>query len=119
MKNIAAILVFLLAGFLSSRYLGLWWDIAVIGFLISLVFGLSPAGGFGILFIGGLLLWGGITWGANVQSESTLLGDLAGVFNIENKPLFVLLIASLGGLLAGLSGWSGALLNRLMRRKKG
>ncbi len=119
MKNIYAIIVFLVAGFISARYSGIWWDIALIGFLVSLAFRLSPGMAFGSLFLGGILLWGGITWLQVLQSESTLGKDLAEVFNIGSQPLLIIIIALIGGLLASLSGWSAASLNRLIRTKKG
>jgi hypothetical protein len=118
MKNLIAIIVFLLAGFLSASYLGTWWDIAVIGFLVSFVFGMSPGKGFGYLFIGGMLLWGGLTVAPHLLTDSTLVSDLSMVFRLENLPLFILAISLIGGTLAGLAGWSAASLNRLMRQKK-
>ena len=118
MKNIIALAVFLLLGTFSASYLGTWWDIAVIGFLVSLAFGMPPGKGFGYLFIGGILLWGGMTVAAQLRSDSTLISDLSEVFKIGSPSLFIMVIAITGGILAGLSGWSAASLNRLIRQKK-
>lgn len=119
LKNLLSIAAFLVLGLISARYAGVWWDAAVIAFFTAFVFRLPPGKGFAAMFVGGALLWGGWTVLAVMRGQSTLDSDLAALLRIGNPVLFILAISVVGGVLAGIAGWSGSSLNRFMEAKKG
>lgn len=119
MKPVIYILLFIVAGGLISVILPIWWLFAIIAFLIALFIKLSPKSGFVHLFIAGFILWGGMALTIYLQNDSTLSSKISDLFGIGSNWLLFLITALIGGLISGLAGWSGASLNRLIKRKNG
>jgi hypothetical protein len=118
MKKVLPIIVFLLIGWLISFIIPVWWLYAGIAFMIALIFKLSEKSGFITLFLGGILLWGGMALSIQLQTESTIAFEVSNLFGIGSGFLLMVLTALIGGIVSGLGGWSGACMNRLINRKK-
>ncbi|MFM7710522.1 MAG: hypothetical protein ACKO5C_06365 [Ferruginibacter sp.] len=110
MKFIFTVILTALFSFLCSLYLP-WWCIAPVSFIVALVIpqkpGIALLSGFLALF----LLWGGLAWMISLQNEHILAKKMAMLILQKNQPmLMVLITATIGGLIAGLSSLAAAVL---------
>lgn len=105
MKNSLVLLLLFVTTILSSLLLT-WWAIAPLALALTYYTNVSVSAGFGIPFIAVFLAWLISIYFIDNGTVSTLLGSLFGIAAFATP----LLAALLGGLLAGLFGWAGALL---------
>lgn len=98
-------MLFLLILFASTyvQYTLPWWSVGMAPFAMAFWRGGSGGGAFWSGFLALALLWGGLAF---VRSGE-LAERMAAVFNLPGPIWLVLITALLGGLLGGLSAWTG------------
>ena len=93
-----------------------WWVIAVVPFLVAVVLVQRPGNGFVSGFFAVGLLWAILILKTDAANEQLLSTRMAQLFGLSHG-LFLLVNIFLGALVGGLSGWSGACMNKLRRAK--
>ncbi len=92
-----------------------WWSVAVVAFLVMLLFNYPPGraflGGFAAIF----LFWLLTAFRKDAANEHILAPKMAALFHLPNYALFILVIALVGGLVGGVAGWSGSLVRRMLQ----
>ncbi|MBS1773869.1 MAG: hypothetical protein JST82_13500 [Bacteroidetes bacterium] len=117
MRNLKPIIIIaFLAGILS--WLVAWWMIAAVSFVVTVNHKLKPRDGFLSGFIGVALLWLGFVLWRDIPNEHILANRLVGpgLLPLPNGWMLMLLTVILGGLIGGLAGWSGAIMNKAFRK---
>ncbi len=90
-----------------------WWTVAIAPFLVALLWRQSPKRALGTGFLAIFLLWGAMALTKDIPNHhilSTRMGIL--ILKTGAPALMILLSALLGGIIGGLSAWSGSLLAR-------
>ena len=93
-----------------------WWVITVVPFLVAVVLVQRPGNGFVSGFFAVGLLWAILILKTDAANEQLLSTRMAQLFGLSHG-LFLLVNIFLGALVGGLSGWSGACMNKLRRAK--
>lgn len=111
-----AILIALLV-YIGELYLP-WWSIAMAAFLGGLFIktkGITAifAGLFGV---GIVWLW--IAMRIDIETQSILTNKMAQLVNTDNKYLVIAATALLGGIVGGLSAWTGHNFRKLFENRK-
>ncbi len=106
MKNIYLIGIMILMGWAFHQLLP-WWGIAVAGFIIGVMNDENLLLTFGITFLGGALLWGGMAFWLDYFNEGILSNKMAALFGLGDGRLMIVITFVFGGLFAGLGGMSG------------
>ena len=108
--------VFIIAlSYLSGIWLP-WWVIVPSAGLVCFLNGLRPNQSFGISFLAGALLWGGLAYYADYKNSGILSAQIGELFGGLPGIALVITTAILGGLVAGLGGLTGSTLQRLVTR---
>jgi hypothetical protein len=105
MKNSLVLLLLFVTTILSSLLLT-WWVIAPLALALTYYNNVSTSAGFVIPFVAVFLAWLLSIYLIDTGAVSILLGELFSIAAFATP----LLAAMIGGLLAGLFGWAGALL---------
>lgn len=115
MRQLIIIIVTALLAWLAS-YSFAWWMVAVIPFLIAVVWQLKPGWAFlnGFLSIG--LLWLYLILKTDFANEQMLSQRMSQLFGLGYAP-FTAVNILLGALVGGLGGWSGASMWKLFKQK--
>jgi hypothetical protein len=87
-----------------------WWACAAAAFLVALQAGLTPGRSFVAGFCGIALFWLVAALMHDVTNHHILSRKMAVLFHLPGYGLFILVTVIVGGLIGGLSAWSGALL---------
>jgi hypothetical protein len=100
-----------------SAYFIAWWGAGIAAFLVALVLKYKPGKAFlsGMLSI--MLCWVVVILFRDLPNNHILSERMAKVFCLPNYFLFVAVTLVLGGLIGGLSAWSGALMSAAFRKK--
>lgn len=98
----------------AAEYFLPWWTIAVVSFSVSLLAAQKPSRAFLMGFCGIALFWLTAALLHDISNEHILSTRMAMLFKLPSYPMFICVTVIVGGLLGGLSAWSGA----LFRRKK-
>jgi hypothetical protein len=115
MRNIFFIFfIALLAGIAS--WVWSWQMIAVMPFLVVVNFNLKKGFLFGFISI--ILLWLVLILFADIRNEHILSMKMTKLFGLPHYSLLILINMLLGGLIGGLGGWSGAVMNKAFRKNK-
>ena len=116
MKMLITIVVTALLAWLTSSVFA-WWMIAVIPFLVAVVWQQRPGRGFlnGLLSIG--ILWLLLILKTDAANDQLLSQRMSQLFGLGHG-LFVAVNILLGALVGGLGGWSGASMWRIYKRDK-
>ncbi len=92
-----------------------WWMAAVIAFLAAFLIGKTSKqsfwSGFGSVFI----VWIVLALIKSIPNNQILVKRVAGMFQLPNWLLILLLTAIIGGLVGGLSAWSGMLMKKAVK----
>lgn len=116
MRLLITVIITALLAWLTS-YMFAWWMIAVIPFLIAVVWKQKP----GFAFISGALsiaiLWSLLITLADAANEHILSSRMAQLFGLSHT-VFIAVNIMLGAIVGGLGGWSGAHMNRLFKEHK-
>ena len=95
-----------------AEYFFPWWIAALIAFIMTFSIELKPGRAFLAGFLGIMLLWLCVSLWKDIPNEHILSARMAVLFKLPNYGLFILVVALIGGIVGGLSGWSGALVRR-------
>ncbi|MEI8280328.1 MAG: hypothetical protein WCG87_11235 [Bacteroidota bacterium] len=110
MRFLISILSIAIVSGIAAYMTNIWWCIAVVAFITTLISGLAPGKGFLAGFCGVLLLWGIWALLLDLLNQHILSQRMAALFHLPNYALFIVVIALIGGLIGGFAGWSGSLL---------
>lgn len=111
MRLLFSILLIALLSFLSEYFFP-WWTVAVVAFMIVLLFRLGSGKAFLAGFTGISLLWLLTAFLKDNANEHILSSKMAALFHLPGSFLFLLTGAVIGGLVGGLAGWSGAVVRK-------
>jgi hypothetical protein len=90
-----------------------WWTIAVVAMIVCLFIPLRPGLAFLAGFTAVFLLWLGISFFISSANDHLLAHKISQIIIKTDSPaLLILVTALIGGLVAGLGAFSGALLRR-------
>ena len=84
-----------------------WWSLGIVCFIVAVLMKWSPGKSFLGGFIAIFLLWAGWSLWWDIPNHHILSAHMAVLFHLPNYMLFVLVTSILGGLVGGLSAWSG------------
>lgn len=95
-----------------------WWSLTIASFFVALIaghkLGISMLAG----FLSVLLLWGIMSFAISVGNDHILAHRMSMVILKKDNPIMlVLMTALIGGVLGGVSAWSGAALRGLLKPK--
>lgn len=108
MKTVVFTFLMALLCFVSCLYLP-WWSIAVVAFVLAVVFEQNALVSFSCAFGAVFLLWFGISFYLSVNNEHILANRVAMLIIKKESPwLLMLLTACLGGVVAGLAAITGS-----------
>ncbi|OSZ78823.1 hypothetical protein CAP35_11400 [Chitinophagaceae bacterium IBVUCB1] len=102
-------------GWLCSLFMNGLWVAAVIPFISTVSMQIKGKQGFVLGFLGMAILWLLLILLKDVPNHHILSTRMAGVLSLPNAALFILVNVLLGGLIGGLSGWSGVVMNWAFR----
>jgi hypothetical protein len=114
MRNLKSILIILFSAGILLWFVT-WWMIAAVSFVVAVTHKLKPKEGFISSFFGIALLWMVIALWRDLPNEHILSNRMAGVLGLPNGWLFVFITIIVGGLLGGVAGWSGGMMNKAFR----
>lgn len=106
------LLFFLISGITASiiAYFGLWYGIAIAPFVLAPIFKLKPSNGFVLGFASAFMSWFIAMLVRDIPNNHLLSHKMAVMFHIHDFGLLIFIIASIGGLISGLSACSSTLL---------
>lgn len=116
MKLLLSILSTAILAAIATRFFP-WWTIAICAFLIPVLLNLGAGKGFvsGALSI--ILLWLVVILMRDIPNQHMLSSKMATlILGSPNYVAFILITIVLGGLIGGLSGLSGGMMNRAFRK---
>ncbi|WP_276134594.1 hypothetical protein [Polluticoccus soli] len=115
MRNLIYPLIIALLAGIATWFLP-WWMIAVIPFVLAIAWQLRPVNAFLLSAAGICLLWLVVILVRDIPNDHILSSRMAKLFSLPGAFLFIVVNLVVGGLVAGLAGWAGALMNRAFRR---
>ena len=95
-----------------------WWSIAIVAFLISY---LVPGRFFSVFvsaFLGVGLLWSGMAWKIDHDTQSILTTKIAELLYLSENTYLILITGAVGGLVAAIASLSGNSLRKMFIREK-
>lgn len=94
-----------------------WWVIAVVPFLVFLWKPVSASQGFSVSFAAVGLVW--LLYGGwqHTRSEGSMSNRIAELFSLPNGLSLLIVVALVGGSVAGLSGLSGYYFGQIFNKK--
>ncbi len=99
-----------------SGYVLPWWIAAVFAFLVTLYFGKTSTqafcAGFGGIFCGWLIL----AMVKSLPNDNKLANRIAHLFHLPNWIFILVVTAVIGGLIGGMSAWSGMLTKKAFQK---
>lgn len=115
MRNLKSILIIAICAGITTWFLP-WSMIAVCSYVVAITHKLAPRAGFTSGFLGIALAWLVIALWRDLPNQHILSNRMAALLGMPNGWLFMLLTIVLGGLVGGLSGWSGAMMSKAFRK---
>ena len=117
MRFIVRFILIIALCYLAELYLP-WWSIAAVAFLISY---LLPGTFFSVFvsaFIGVGLLWSGMAWKIDSDTQSILTTKITELLSLPENAYLILITGAVGGLVAGMASLSGVSLRKMFNGKK-
>lgn len=109
-------IIIVLLGLIFSLFMSGMWIAIVLPSTMMIAMQIPGRRAFGAGFIGVALLWLLLILIKDVPNHHILSSRMAGLLGLSNSAMFILVNVLLGGLIGGLSGWSGASLNKAFRK---
>ena len=108
MKFFSSTGLIILASFVAGLYLP-WWSLAFASFLVALLVPQKPWKAFLSGFIGGFILWGGLSFSIDLSNHHILSTKVAQILPLGGSWVLLFLITGLiAGLVAGMASLCGA-----------
>ena len=117
MRFAAAVFIILVLNYLLGLILP-WWIIAIVGFISGYMFQQTPPQSFLSAFVACFVLWSAIAFFIDVANEQVLSTKIAALFGLPQPWMIIILTGFVGGLVTGMGALTGALLRKLMVRKR-
>ncbi|WP_051295884.1 hypothetical protein [Eisenibacter elegans] len=113
-------IVIALLVFITQFLLHHWWLVIIDAFIAAVLLGRKSWGSFLSGFFAVGLVWFGMAWFLNYRNEGLLAGKIIQLFPLSlQSPYWLLFFTALiGGLVGGVSAWSGYSLKALWVRDK-
>ncbi|GEM_PF-1142865 len=108
--------IIVVLGLIFSLFMSGMWIAVVLPLVIMVSMQIPGRRAFGAGFIGVAFLWLVLILIKDVPNHHILSSRMAGLLGLPNSAMFILVNVLLGGLIGGLSGWSGAVLNKAFRK---
>lgn len=100
-----------------AQLIGPWWVIALIPFLVYTWKPVSALQGFGVSFTAVGLVWLAYGGWLHSHSEGSMSNRIAELFSLPNGLALLVVVAIIGGIVAGLSGLSGYYFGQIFNKK--
>ena len=114
--TVSTILIALLSS-LTEFFLP-WWTIAIVAFIVSLVFRIKPGLAFLSGFLGIVFFWLPDILFKDFSNNHILSHRMAKLFGLPNSMLFILVSVLVGSLVGGLAALSGSLMAKQEKKRK-
>jgi hypothetical protein len=112
MRLLLAIIIITITAAIAEYYLP-WYFMAIAAFIVAINMRLTTGQAFLAGFIAIAALWLVWTLAYDIPNHHILTTRMAKLFNLPNYTLFIAVVTIVGGLIGGLSSWSGAHLRKL------
>lgn len=109
-------IIIVVLGLIFSLFMSGMWMAVVLPLVLMISMQITGKRAFGTGFLGIALLWLVLILIKDVPNHHILSSRMAGLLGLPNSVMFILVNVLLGGLIGGLSGWSGAVLNKAFRK---
>ena len=109
MRFIIGVILIIILSAVAEYYMP-WWTIAIACFAVSFFSGQRPGRAFLMGFTGIAIFWLAVALMHDIANQHILSTKMAALFHLPNYALFICVTVFIGGLVGGLSAWSGALL---------
>ena len=106
MKLLVKIILIALLVYFGELYLP-WWSISIAAFLGGLFIKTKGVHALFAGFLGVAIIWLWISVRIDIETQSILTNKIAQLANSDNKYLVIAATALLGGLVGGISAWTG------------
>ncbi len=93
-----------------AEYFFPWWMIALVPFSFALAMNIRGGVSFLAGFLGIAIFWYVVALRNDIPNKHLLSHRMSVLFKLHDYGLFLIVTASIGGLIGGLSAWSGSLL---------
>lgn len=103
-------------GLIFSLFMSGMWMAVVLPLVLMISMQITGKRAFGAGVLGIAFLWLVLILIKDVPNHHILSSRMAGLLGLPNSGMFILVNVLLGGLIGGLSGWSGAVLNKAFRK---
>ncbi|HVG41243.1 MAG TPA: hypothetical protein VM888_06500 [Chitinophagaceae bacterium] len=118
MKFLLSLLLIIILSFIAGLYLP-WWSIAIVAFLVALLFNQKIGYGFLSGFLGIFILWGLLSLLKDVKNESILSHKIAQLLPLGGSSVLLILVtAFVGALVGGFAAMAGTSLRPVDRKRK-
>lgn len=114
MNRLLLFLLTLISGSLALFLQWPWYTIGCSALLLALVLPMRRRAGFWYAFWAGLFTWGGFVTYIHLSNDGRLAGRMAGLFQLGSGWWMVLITACWGAITAGLGGWTGVSLRKVL-----
>lgn len=112
MRFVLALLLTAALAFLAGKFLP-WWSIAIVAFLVALLFPQKISKSFFSGFLGIFLLWSLLAVWIDSKNGSLLSSKVAALFQLGGSSILLIMVTALiGALVGGFAALSGASLRR-------
>lgn len=117
-RFLLAVMIMGICTYIAGGLLSLpWWLMALICFIVAINFKMPGGASFLAGFTAIFLLWLIVALIKDTANEQILSTRMAQLFHLNNPYLFMFAAALAGGIIGGLSAWSGALMQTAFGRK--
>ena len=97
---------------LASGFFLPWWVVAIAAFLTAVFIGKTSGQSFWSGFAAVFVAWMALALFKTVPNNHILAGRVATMFQLPNWILVLVITGFIGGLVGGMSAWSGVLLKK-------
>lgn len=111
MKQITSLLILSVV----LGYMLPWWIIGLVAFVVAYAFEEKPGKSFLVSFLTIFIYWGAIAFYINIQNDGILSNRMSNmILSSDGSFLMILITAIIGGLVAGLTAFSGSSLKKAL-----
>jgi hypothetical protein len=107
-------LIILILSFASGYFLP-WWVVAIAAFLAAFFIGKTSGQSFWSGFTAVFIVWTVLALFKSIPNDHILAKRVATMFTLPNWILLLFVTALIGGLVGGMSAWSGVLLKKAIK----
>jgi hypothetical protein len=118
MRFLLATLLTAVLSFIAGLLLP-WWSIAIVSFLVAMVFVQHIGKGFLSGFLGIFMLWGALAFWIDLKNESILSQKIAQLFPLGGSSVLIILVTALvGAIVGGFAAMAGSAVRPARNRNR-